>query len=398
MNHRAPDQPLRITHVITGLGRGGAETMLLKLVETLPVAAGFTHTIISLTAGGPNDLEIPGVPVVNLGLRRGTANPLALLRLRRMVRALAPDILQGWMYHGNLAARLAASGEIPVVFNIRHSLTTFANEKPSVRISIRLGAFLARRRVARVLYCSQTSRKQHEALGYPAEKSLFIPNGFDSERFRPAPQASQETRQMTRSALGLALPDAALLIAHVARYHPIKNHAGLIRSFKHLSQREPRAHLLLMGHGVNFDNQELRGVITDLALENRIHVLGERQDIARLLPVCDLLVSSSRGEAFPNVLGEAMSCGLPCVATDVGDSGAILGSTGRVVPADDEAALTAAMAEILALPQSARQALGQAARERVIAEFNLPAVAQRYADLYRGLKTRSAPDVQKRDG
>lgn len=380
---------LRVAHVITGLGRGGAEAMLLKLLAALPAASGFDHSVVSLTAV-PAD-AIPGQEVdhTSLGLQRGSLNPLAVLRLREVLGAKNPDVIQGWMYHGNVAARLAAPRGVPIIFNIHHTLNRLADEKASLRAVIRLGALLARGPVARVLYCSEAGQRQHEAIGYPAARSAFIPNGFDCERFQPVSEAKRAAIREH----DLDLPADAFLIIHIGRHHPVKNHAGLIASFAALVQRHPRAHLLLLGSGVTPDQPSLARSVASHGVGQRVHLLGERDDVHRLLPACDLMVLASFSEAFPNVLGEAMACGVPCVTTDVGDAATMVGATGRVVAPGESAALTDAMAAVMELPSHHLDQLKRAARARVVAEYSLPAIAARFAHLYRDVFSGSRPQA-----
>lgn len=370
---------LHVLHVITGLRRGGAETALHRLVHGLSPESGFTHSIVSLTADNQFDFESLGVAVRTLGMRRGLPTPGALWRLRRIVGELKPDLVQGWMYHGNIAATLAAkpNAAMPVVWNIRHSLHDLAREKPLTRLLIRAGAVLARRRtVWRIIYCSDASRVQHEAIGYPSSKSVYIPNGFDCQRFRPMPAARRRVRR------DLGLDDDAVVVGSAARFHPIKNHVGLIGAFSSIAPRYPRARLLLAGLGISAENEAIAEAIRRGGQQGRIMLLGERDDIPDLFAALDVLALSSRSEGFPNVLGEAMACGVPCVTTDVGDAASIVGNTGFVAPANDEAGLAEALSRSLAVPDDERRALGERARSRVRQSYAIPEVIGRYAALY----------------
>lgn len=372
--------PLAILHIITDLGRGGAETMLYRLVDALPRESGFVHSVISLADVGQFDLdfEFLGVPVRSLKLKAGLPSPAALLRLRRWVAAAQPDLVQGWMYHGNMAAAVAMNSKTPLVWGIHHSLQDLAREKPLTRLVIRGGPWFASR-ARQIVYCSQASQHQHEVVGYPATKSIFIPNGIDCERFRPDPQAVNHLR------IALGLSEDALLIGHAARFHPVKNHVGLVRAFARVAQYCPTAHLLMVGRDVTLANEMLAGAVSAGGLTGRVHLLGEQADMWRILPALDVYASFSWSEAFPIVLGEAMACGVQCVTTDVGDSAVIVGDTGRVVAPGDEIALGKNIVDLLASTPAARRAIGERARARIIAEYGLSAVADRYATLYRRL-------------
>lgn len=372
---------MRILHVITGLDTGGAETMLLKLL-TVHVSAGVECAVVSLGGEGTLGPRIGalGVPVLGLGLSRRMPNPAALLTLLRFVRRFDPQLIQGWMYHGNLAASLAGLGtrrRVPVNWSIRQSLYDLAAERPATAILIRLGARLSRRPAA-IIYNSETSAAQHEALGYAATDRHVIPNGFDCDAFRP----SEATRQRVRAALGIA--EDAVVIGLIARWHPMKDHRTFFEAAAPVAARHPSARFLLAGSGISADEPGLTQLIAEHGLQSRVLLLGERADVAELTAALDIACSASaRGEGFANVIGEAMASGVPCVVTDVGDSARIVGATGIVVPARAPAALADAIGGLIDAGPERRRELGAAARRRVETEFSLPAVAERYLELYR---------------
>lgn len=368
--------PLRITHVITGLSRGGAESMLFKIAQVLSREAGFAHSIVTLLSENSFDFAKIEVSVQTLGMSRGWATPRSILKLRRLVAGTKPDLILGWMYHGNFAATIAAPKGVPVCWNIRHSIQDLANEKAMTRWLVKSGAVLGRR-TKRIIYCSQVAQVQHENLGYPKAKSAFIPNGFDLDRF----QASANLKFQFRSDLGIG--SDATLIGHVARFHPMKNHKGLIEAFASIAGKLPNAHLVLIGRDVTPQNPALAEAASG-SLAGRVHMLGERLDLDKLLPALDVYVSPSTwGEGFPNVLGEAMACAVPCVTTDVGESAAIVGDCGLVVAPGDTESLRIALERILTLAPAARGALGGKARQRVLNEYSLPVVAEKYASLFK---------------
>lgn len=371
---------MRILFVTTGLAVGGAEMMLFKLLCRLDGSA-IEAAVVSLMGPGPVSvkLETLGVPVWHLGLEKPWRLASAPLRLARIARRFNPDVVQGWMYHGNLAARLAeafASDHTALVWGIRQSLYDLWREKPLTHLAIRIGARLSRR-VDALVYNSQTSRDQHEAKGYDGRHARVIDNGFDTEVFRPDSPA----RVSVRNEFGI-LPEAPL-IGFIARYHPMKGHDIFLRAASILARNRPEVHFLLAGMRVTAGHPVFASRLYVPELAGRVHLLGERQDIPRLMAALDLASSSSWEEAFANAIGEAMSCAVPCVVTDVGDSRRIVGDTGRVVPAGDADALARAWNEILTLSVLERQALGEAARRRVLEFFSLDEVARRYAALYR---------------
>jgi len=371
---------VRVLHVITGLGVGGAESMLVKLLGTMDRAR-FEPVVLSLMPGGTNRaaLEGLGVAVHDAGMRRGLPGPGTLGRLAGLARGIAPDLVQGWMYHGNLAAdwvRRRSPADPAMVWNIRHSLHDIRREKPLTRAVIRLGARLCGH--ARAVVCnSQVALEQHAAAGYDRTRLVMIPNGFDLDRFGPDPAA----RAAVRGDLGLG-PDA-VLVGMVARRHPMKGHADFLRMAAAVAPGRADVHFLLAGPDVVPGHRELDRLAGVPGLDGRVHLLGARADAPRLMAALDVLVVASLyGEGFPNVLGEAMACGVPCVTTDVGDAAAVAGPAGRVATPGDPAGLAAAVGGILDLPAAGRADLGRRGRERIRARYSLAAVARRYEELY----------------
>jgi len=188
-------------------------------------------------------------------------------------------------------------------------------------------------------------------------------------------------RSSVRAELGLDV--GTPLIGLVARYHPMKDHANFLTATSLLAKQDPTAHFLLVGPNVDASNQELSAKIATLGLQERVHLLGERRDIPRINAALDIASTTSCwGEGFPNVIGEAMACGVPCVVTDVGDSALIVGETGRVVPPRDPRALAAAWRDMLQMDRETRGGLGERARARIVTHFSLNEIARRHEKLY----------------
>ncbi|MBI4507237.1 MAG: glycosyltransferase [Chloroflexi bacterium] len=379
-------RPIRLLHLITDLDVGGAEMMLYKLLSGLDGGA-FASEVVSLTTIGPLSERIRalGVPVSALGLRRRVPDPLPLARLVRSLRREPPDVVQTWMYHADLLGGLAAklAGSMPVVWNVRQSNLSPSVNRRRTLLVVRLCARLSRWLPARVVCGSQAARQAHVTLGYDATKMRIIPNGFDLAVFKPDPMA----RAAVRCELGLL--DDAPLIGLVARFDAQKDHRTFVQAAALLRRQEPDVHFALCGDGVTLQNEALAGWIAAAGLREHCHLLGRRDDVPRLTAALDIATSSSIGEGFPNAVGEAMACGVPCVVTAVGDSAAIVGRTGVVVPPRDRPALAAGWRALLALGPAGRRCLGQAARRRVAERFSLPAVVAQYERLYRELTPRS---------
>lgn len=366
--------------IITNLATGGAETMLLKLLQQLDRNR-FTPTVISLMGVGEIGPRISalGIPVHDLGMQRGVLpGPVVMWRLVQLLRKSKPDVVHTWMYHSDLLGGVAARllGCKRVVWGIRHSNLSPAENKHTTLWVVKLCAALSKVVPTFILSCSHRASEVHAAVGYAANKLHVIPNGFDLHQFVPDSSA----RISVRSELGLS--SDAPLVGLVARYDSQKNHVGFVEAAALLHARMPQVQFVLAGQNVDGSNTVLVDAIAQKGLQQHVHLLGRRSDIPRLMASFDVLASSSHGEAFPNVLGEAMACGVPCVVTDVGDSAEIVGNTGRVVSAGDMASLANGLFDVLALPVVQRAALGEQARLRVAVEYDISHVAALYMAFY----------------
>lgn len=370
---------LKLLHIITGLNTGGAERALYALLAG-GLADRFNSAVLSLadegTMGSP--IRALGVPVYTLGMRAGLPDLRIIQRLRGLMQKLQPDVIQGWMYHGNLAASLAAHltpNRTALAWNVRQCLYGIANEKPLTRQVIRANRLLSRRPDA-IVYNSKLSRKQHELFGFSAGRGLVIPNGFDLETLRPDPVVGAAIRREW------GLPAGVPVVGHVARFHPMKDHAGFLRAAVEVAKRQHDVQFLLVGRDVSPDNPAFSGIIPS-DIFPRFVFAGERRDATRLMQAMDVLCSSSAwGEGFPNVLGEAMACGVPCVTTDVGDSAYVVGETGHVVPTSNPEALSNALLSMLNKDLDVRRQLSRDARCRIKESFSLHVIVGQYVALY----------------
>lgn len=368
-----------VVHVISGLDTGGAEMMLYKLLSRADRAR-FSPAVVSLTRDGAvgDKIRALGIPVHALGMTRGVPNPVGVLRLAALLRRLRPGLVQTWMYHADVVGGLAAkfAGGMPVVWGIRQSNLDRPGTRRGTILTARGAARLSRRLPAAIVCGSEAARRTHEALGYAREKMVVIPNGFDLDAFAPSARVRTEVREE------LGLGEDVPLIGLAARFDPQKDHRNFVRAAGLLHERLPQAHFVLCGEGVSWQNNQLIHWIEEAGVRGNCHLLGRRADMERINAALDIAASSSWGEGFPNVVGEAMACGVPCVVTDVGDSAQIVADTGRVVPPRDPGALAGAWGELLALPAEARRALGLAARRRIEQHYSLGAVVTQYEDLY----------------
>jgi glycosyltransferase involved in cell wall biosynthesis len=382
---------IKIIHIINSFEFGGAEVMLGNLLARTDRGR-FEPVVVSLI----DDLRLAdgivaaGIPVLTMGMRPGVLDPRAVARLVRTLGRERPRIVQTWMDHSNLiggvATRLAVRAIL--VWGVHHCHHARGVSKRTTLMTVAACARLSRRLPSRIVCCSEQACSEYARRGFAVQKLMVIPNGFDTESFRPDPAARVEVRR--ELGLGADVP----LIGLVARHDPVKDHLNFLRAAARLRARHPRVHFLLCGDQISPGNAALRAAIESLDVADRCHLLGPRRDIARIQASLDFATSSSLSEAFPLALGEAMACGVPCVATDVGDSAAIVGETGRIVPARAPEALASAWEELLGLAPEARVRLGRAARRRIRRHYDLEAIAGRYEDLYDGLLAGERPSDQ----
>jgi glycosyltransferase involved in cell wall biosynthesis len=369
--------PVRIVRIISGLDQGGAEESLRKLLSASGSASG-QSLVVSLRAGGQvrAEIEALGVPVIDLGLTR-LPTPRALHRLHALVAECRPQIIEGWMTHGNLAATLAkrAAPHAALVWNVRSLLLTRATASPLTRALLRLSRTMAGRADA-IVYNSERSAAEHAHFGYPASRGAVIPNGFDLERFRPSPSDASALRARYRIAPRVPV------IGHVSRWHPHKDQRTLLAAFSELCKRRPDAVLVLAGEGLSADNEALASLMAELGIEQSVRLLGPMRPVHQLYSMFDLFVLSSITEAFPNVLGEAMASGVVCIATDVGECRRLIGTDERIVEPGNVSRLAACMVRELGRCSQERLADAHSGRRRIAEQFSLAAAAAAYESLY----------------
>lgn len=373
---------VKVLHLITGLGSGGAEMMLYKLLSRMDRTY-FNNVVVSMTDTGVlgHRIEALGIRVLTLNMRRGLLSPAGLLRFWRLLRREKPHVLQSWLYHADLlgliGGRLARVSAI--AWNLRCSDVEtryyFLLRAFVIPLLTRLSSF-----PNVVLVNSQVGKKFHTKLGYHPQRWEVISNGFDLDAFRPNPEARIHFRKK------MNLPEETHLIGLIARYDPMKDHLNFLQAAQYLLIEHPATRFILIGRGVDPRNNGLNKIIHDLNIEQQVHLLGEQADLENIMPALDIVsLSSAFGEGFPNVIGEAMACGVPCVATDVGDSALIVGETGRIVPPRNPHALAAAWQDLIKRGPEYQDQLGSAARRRIEERYDLPQIVKRYEEIYEEL-------------
>ena len=369
-----------IVHVITDLETGGAEMMLKRLVEAHRTDRNFEHHVISLRGLGTvgPQLLAAGIPVEALGIRGLLDIPRVVIQLVRRLRQLRADVLHAWMYHANLlgglAARIGRRGR--VVWGIR--ATTFDATTGVSRSTTwlrRLSGPASTVLPDVIVYVAHAARTAHQSLGYSPARGVVIPNGYAI----PAIVAPGTARRR------LGIPPDLLVVGSVGRFNEGKDPRAFVEAAALVGKANPQARFVMVGRGLTPENDALTGWIAKHRLEDRFFLLGERNDVLDCVSAMDIFCLHSKIEAFPNVVAEAMSAGVPCVVTDVGDAALLLGDAGLVVPPRDPAAMAEVITQLIEADPEHRAALGQRGRQRIMDHFSIEAVVQQYEALYRDL-------------
>ena len=364
-----------ILHIITDLPVGGTQT-ILESVASSAKEYGFESLVVSLRSVGPVGealVNLHGIPVLPMGMHPSMPNPRVISRIAALIRHHRPAIVQTWMYHadliGGIACRLARRR--PLVWNIRQSPVF---EKRSTRWVARVCAGLSFVLPDRIVCGSQAALEGHLSLGYNSRAMQVIANGTDLDRFQG--QAVSEIRHK------LGLSSTTRTIGCPARWDSLKDHACFARAAARLVQHRKDVRFIMCGEGMTEENNALSSLLRTHNIEPFVHLLGRRTDMPAVYSAFDIATLSSRAEGFPNVLVEAMSCGVPCVATAAGDSASIVGDTGYVVPVGDDHALMEAWERALSLPSERYADLRLRARRRAEQHYDHRKMIANYYRLY----------------
>ena len=372
----------QVLHVITGLEVGGAEMALYRLILAFRDSQ-YTHTVIVLTPEGGMFRRFidAGIKLIVLDFRRSPVS--SMLRLYRLMRTMRPDIVQTWLYHadflGGLAARIA--GIRNVIWGVR---TTDVDGGCARATSyVRQACASLSRWIPHTIVCvAEAARRSHSLVGYDAGRMVVVANGFDLSVLI----SSQSQRSQLRAHCGF--DDGDVVVGTLGRFNLDKDPENFVQAAGQLARRHAQLRFLMVGKNLKTDNDELMRWIDATGYADRFVLLGERSDVVACLAAMDIFCLASRTEAFPNVVGEAMAMGLPCVATDVGDVGVLMADTGVLVPKADSAALAQGVAGVMALGPEDRAHMGQRGKDRIRATFSMSCVRNRFELIYENVIAR----------
>jgi len=372
---------INVIFLIPKLEYGGGERQIIQLIKGLNKKR-FSITLVTFYDGGAlrsEAEEIKGVRLLS-AKKRGKYDVLAFFfRLWQITRALCPQIIVGYMnLASDLALPLGYSVGAKVVWSLRSSDIDFAEYYRVAQWVFGVGAKLSRF-ADLIIVNSEAGKQHHLKCGYNQERMVVIPNGIDTDQFRPM----VEVGQLLRVRWGLSNHETAIGI--VGRLDVIKNHSVFIQAAAILAQQRTDVRFVCVGDGPATYKAILQTLSKSLGLGDRLIWTGALNIMPVVYNALDLLTSTSSSEGFSNVIGEAMACGVPCVVTNVGDSALIVGETGWVVPPKDPKALVQAWLNYLNLPTAEREIRRVSASTRIEKEFNLGMMVTQTEKALRGL-------------
>lgn len=372
----------KIMHVITGLGDGGAEGVLTRLCL---LSKNLEHEVVSLIDAGKYGevLVAAGIKVHYLKMNPARPNPLKLIKLISIIRESKPSVVQTWMYHADLLGGIAAklAGVKRIIWGVRHSTLDKGNAKRSTIYVAWLLAKLSYFIPDKIVCCARKALEVHSDLGYDKSKLILIPNGYDLESLRHDPEAGFRIRKE------LCISKDSFLIGKVGRYDPFKDHSNLLKALSIIKNSGIEFTCLLVGNRLTTENKLLTKEIADLGLIDCIQLVGQRADIPAIMNALDLHVLASSSEAFPNVLAEAMACGVVCVSTDVGDAKEILNEPNLICSPKNPEMLSELIIKAKYLWANDKQRWSEFKQrniDRIIGQYSIASMVRQYEQCWVG--------------
>lgn len=375
---------MKIIHLISSLDSGGAEAILSQLVSKDKKNK---HIVISLTSLGTYGaiLKIRNIETYHLNFPKGKLSLKGLAKLYKIIKENKDaHAIQTWMYHADLIGSIFGGFfKIPVFWGIHNtSLEPGKSSRSSIIIS-KICAKISKKSPRKIISCAQSARKHHESIGYYSDKFITIPNGYDIERFSP----DEKKRNKIRNEFNIKNED--LVFANIARYDPYKDHKNLINSFGLLKEKNYNFILILTGSGINEENKSLVDLIKSHKLQDNVIMTGQRNDVDSILNAADFHVLSSSAEAFPNVLAEAMACGIPCITTDVGDARLIIDRYGWINPINSPNKLFDNLEKAILIKNNNEKInlLKQNCRKHIVENYSIEKMIKNYISSWENNKT-----------
>lgn len=369
---------IRIVHIITGLGSGGAENMLYKLIKYSDKSK-YYHEVISLMDEGVIGEKIidEGIKVhsINLSIKSSVNS---IIEIKNICKNF--EIVNTWLYHADLIGFIVSKILLQkkLIWNIRHSNLDKKANKARTLLIVKVNSILSKY-VDHITYNSRKAKHTHEDIGYVNKRFSIIPNGFELDSFKFYPEERNKIRNQ------LNIKEYEKIIITVGRWDIQKDYYTLMDALHYVNKTSIKFKFIMVGTNLDIENKELTKLIYEKHLNDKVILLGRRNDIPKLLSAADLYVSSSMGESFSNSIGEAMAAELPCIVTDVGDSRIIVDDCGIVVKPKDWVELSNAIIEFFNTNSFSREEIGIKCRNRIYRDYRIDKIVSDYEDLYNSL-------------
>ena len=367
----------RVLHVIYSLSQGGAERTLTNICLN---SKQHIHQIVCLTNKSfySNLLEENNIKIYELNMNRFHNFLIAPIKFYSILRKIKPQIVQTWMYHSDLFGGLIAklAGIEIVIWNARSSSFKIPEITYSSLLTSRINALLSWFVPTKIICCGKYAAQCHINQGYDSSKIKIIFNGVDTKLFAP----NSKNRNLIRRKYSITTN--TILIGMVARYTPLKDHVTLLKSLSLFNNFKQNWICILSGRGMNHSNYELVEMINSLNLSKKVRLIGTQTNINEIYNSLDLHILSSTSEGFPNCLIEALSSGVPCISTNVGDAKFILKDLGWVINTSNPYQLAKVIKKFSVLKESEIAKISESSRNRIKSQFSLRKLIENYDNLY----------------
>ena len=362
----------KVCHFIVGLQVGGAEMMLEKLI--MNSSENIEHHVISLTSIGVigKRLENNNISVYEVNINKFFGFIFFPFFIIYLLKRIKPSVVQTWMYHSDFIGGILAKicGIPMILWGIRNTQveTRGGLSKKIIRL---ICSKLSYTIPDKIICVANSARDSHRMIGYCDKKMVVIENGFDTKKFNTNKSRRKEIRD------SLSIPSNAIVIGSVGRFMPAKDHNFLLAVMNNFNK--DNIYTVVIGRDTSNIFLENHPKIN----KNNLIILNQRDDLHELYCIFDIFFLHSRTEGFPNVLGEAMSCGITCITTDVGDAKKIVADENLVV--DESIRLNSAiqkMSRLISMSNDERAIIGQRLRKRVEDHYSIEAAVKNFERFY----------------